>query len=212
MINVAVFDDNGARRDGLQLLLDAMQDMECVGTYPDCRNVVQVVKKQKPDVVLMDINMPNVDGIQGVKLIKESFPEIKVIMQTIFEDEDKILAAISAGADGYILKQKSPLKLIDGIQEVLKGGAPITPTVASKILKIFGGRLNIQNNGKKIDLTKREKEILQLLVEGYSYKQIAEKCFVSYATVNTHISHIYKKLQVKSVSAAVAKAIRERLV
>lgn len=212
MIKVAVYDDNDSRRDGLKLLLNAMEDMECVGAFEDCRNVVEQVKNSKPDVVLMDINMPNVDGIEGLKLLKEVFPELKIIMQTIFEDEDKILASISAGADGYILKQKSPLKLIEGIQEVLNGGAPITSSIAGKILKLFSGRISIPAKGEKITLTKREREILQLLVEGYSYKMIASKCFVTYATVNTHITHIYQKLQVKSVSAAVAKAIREGLV
>jgi DNA-binding NarL/FixJ family response regulator len=212
MIRVAVFDDNDSRRDGLKLLLNAMEDMECIGAFEDCRNVVEQVRNSKPDVVLMDINMPNVDGIEGLKLLKEVFPELKIIMQTIFEDEDKILASISAGADGYILKQKSPLKLIEGIQEVLNGGAPITSSIAGKILKLFSGRISIPAKGEKITLTKREREILQLLVEGYSYKMIASKCFITYATVNTHITHIYQKLQVKSVSAAVAKAIREGLV
>ncbi len=212
MVRVAVFDDNDSRRDGLKLLLNAMEDMECVGAFEDCRNVVERVRSINPDVVLMDINMPHVDGIEGVKLLKEAFPELKIIMQTIFEDEDKILAAISAGADGYILKQKSPIKLIEGIQEVLDGGAPITPTVAGKILKLFSGRVSIPSEEEKIQLTKREREILNLLVEGYSYKMIAAKCFITYATVNTHVSNIYEKLQVKSVSAAVAKALRERLV
>ena len=212
MIRVAVYDDNDSRRDGLTLLLNAMEDMECVGAFEDCSNVVEEMGMSKPDVVLMDINMPNVDGIEGVKLLKEKFPELKIIMQTIFEDDDKILAAISAGADGYILKQKSPLKLIEGIQEVLDGGAPITSTVAGKILKLFSGRIIIPSDGEKIQLTRREREILQLLVEGYSYKMIAAKCFITYATVNTHISNIYEKLQVKSVSGAVAKALKEGLV
>ncbi len=212
MIKVIVFDDNDSRREGLSLLLNAMEDMECVGAFDDCRNVVERVRQVNPDVVLMDINMPHVDGIEGVKLLKASFPELKIIMQTVFEDEDKILAAISAGADGYILKQKSPVKLIEGIQEVLNGGAPITPTVAGKILKLFGNRITPSKEEEKIYLTKREREILTLLVEGHSYKMIAAKCFITYATVNTHISNIYEKLQVKSVAAAVAKALREGLV
>lgn len=211
MYKVAVFDDNIARRQGLQLLIDAMDEMQCVGIFPDCTDVIHRLKSNLPDVVLMDINMPNVDGIEGLKLIKKAYPEMKVIMQTIFEEESKIIEAICSGADGYIIKQKSPMKLIDGITEVMEGGAPMTPTVAFKVLKLF-------NNTKKnasassIILTKREQEILNLLVEGYSYKMIAEKCFISYATVNKHISNIYGKLQVNSVAAAVSKALKEGLV
>ena len=135
------------------------------------------------------------------------------VLTILVEDEDKILAAISAGADGYILKQKTSIKLIEGIQEVLNSGAPITPTVAGKILKLFSGRISFTpSRDEKIHLTMREREILNLLVEGYSYKMIAAKCFITYATVNTHVSKIYEKLQVKSVAAAVAKALRERLV
>lgn len=211
MIKVAVFDDNASRREGLKLLLNSMEDMQCVGTFADCQNVKERVKKCAPDVVLMDINMPNVNGIEGVKILKQFYPKLKIIMQTIFEDEDKILAAISAGADGYIMKQKSPLKLIEGIQEVLNGGSPITPAIAGKILKLFSSRLT-PSSVTKIQLTKREQEILSLLVEGYSYKMIAAKCFITYATVNTHVTNIYEKLQVKSVAAAVAKALREGLV
>ncbi len=211
LIKVAVFDDNIARREGLKLLLDAMENMECVGTYSDCRNVVEQIKKTQPNVALMDINMPHVDGIEGVKLLKAAFPDLKIIMQTIFEDENKILGAISAGADGYILKQKTPLKLIQGIQEVLEGGAPITPIIAGKILKLFNKKKGYSPTQSKVNLTTREREILNFLVAGYSYKMIAAECFISYSTVNTHISKIYRKLQVKSVSAAVAKALREGL-
>ena len=215
MINIVVFDDNNARREGLQMLLDAMDGMACVATYSDCSDIIENLKNIKVDVILMDINMPNVNGIEGVKLVKKVYPDIKIIMQTIFEDESRIIEAISAGADGYIMKQKSPLSLVEGIKEVMNGGAPITPSVAGKILKLFKNRSissKINAIEPKIKLTKRETEILGLLVDGYSYKMIAEKCFISYPTVNTHVSHIYEKLKVKSVSSAVAKAIREGLV
>ncbi|MFT4532660.1 MAG: DNA-binding NarL/FixJ family response regulator [Saprospiraceae bacterium] len=211
MYKVAVFDDNLARRQGLELLINAMDEMRCVGIYPDCTDIVHQLKSTLPDVILMDINMPNVDGIAGLKLVKKVYPKIKVVMQTIFEEEGKILEAISAGADGYIIKQKSPMKLIEGITEVMEGGAPMTPSVAFRVLKLF-------NNYKKTEipssivLTTREKEILNLLVDGYSYKMIADKCSISYATVNKHISNIYAKLQVNSVAAAVSKALKEGLV
>ncbi|MFT6780727.1 MAG: DNA-binding NarL/FixJ family response regulator [Saprospiraceae bacterium] len=211
MYKVAVFDDNLARRQGLELLINAMDEMRCVGIYSDCTDIVHQLKSTLPDVILMDINMPNVDGIAGLKLVKKVYPKIKVVMQTIFEEEGKILEAISAGADGYIIKQKSPMKLIEGITEVMEGGAPMTPSVAFRVLKLF-------NNYKKTEipssivLTTREKEILNLLVDGYSYKMIADKCSISYATVNKHISNIYAKLQVNSVAAAVSKALKEGLV
>jgi len=211
MYKVAVFDDNLARREGLQLLINAMDQMQCVGVYPDCTDAVHRLKSNLPDVVLMDINMPNVDGIEGLKQIKKSFPEIKVVMQTIFEDEGKILEAICSGADGYIIKQKSPMKLIEGITEVMEGGAPMTPSVAFKVLKLFNSSKKIVTEST-IKITTRETEILNLLVDGYSYKMIAKKCFISYATVNKHISNIYAKLQVNSVAAAVSKAIKEGLV
>lgn len=211
MIKVAVYDDNRSRREGLELLLEAMEHMKCVGVFEDCRKIKHEVEQTNPNVILMDINMPYVNGIEGLKIVKSEYPDIKVIMQTIFEDENLILEAICAGADGYIIKQNSPMKLLDGIVEVMEGGAPMTPSVAYKVLKLFKVTLpkNVNND---IKLTPREKEVLKLLVEGYSYKMIADKCFVSYATVNKHISNIYKKLQVNSVAAAVSKALKEGLV
>jgi DNA-binding NarL/FixJ family response regulator len=211
MIRVAVFDDNHARREGLCLLLESMDNMEAVAAFPDCRDVVERVRRARPDVVLMDINMPNVDGIEGLRLLKQAFPDLKVIMQTIFEDEDKILEAISAGADGYILKQKSPMKLLEGITDVMEGGAPMTPIVARKVLQLFSNGRKAPS-GEDVGLTPREREILGLLVEGHSYKMIAAECHISYSTVNKHVSHIYEKLQVHSVAAAVSKAIQEGLV
>lgn len=211
MINIVIFDDNKARREGLELLINAMEDMRCKGTFEDCRDIVFRVGHLNPDVILMDINMPHVDGIEGLKKVKEAYPKVKVIMQTIFEDENKILEAICGGADGYIIKQTSPMQLINGIQEVMNGGAPMTPSVASKVLKLLHGN-NKRPSDAQIELTNREKEILSLLVDGFSYKMIGEKCFISYATVNKHISNIYEKLQVHSVGAAVSRALKEGLI
>ncbi|MCB0760219.1 MAG: response regulator transcription factor [Flavobacteriales bacterium] len=210
-IKVSIYDDNPSRLEALRMLLDGMPGTECVGVFSDGRNAAQTVADKQPDVILMDIDMPYVDGIEAVKNIKSQHPEVKIIMQTVFEDERKIISAICAGADGYILKQASPVQLVDGIMEVMDGGAPMTPTIASRVLKIFS-KTNIVPPSEENDLTKREKEILKLLVEGYSYKMIADKCFISYATVNTHVSHIYSKLQVNSVAGAVSKALKENLV
>jgi DNA-binding NarL/FixJ family response regulator len=208
---VVIFDDNAKRRDGLQLLIDSMENMSCVGTFNDCRNVLEHIDASQPDVVLMDIDMPHVNGIEGVQQIRTKYPDLKILMQTVFEDDDKVFAAICAGADGYLLKQANPLKLLEAVSEVLEGGAPMTPVVARKVLQLFG-RQNRPIAKKEFDLTKREQEILTLLVKGYSYKMIADECCISYPTVNSHISKIYGKLHVQSSAGAVATAIREGLV
>jgi DNA-binding NarL/FixJ family response regulator len=211
-LRVAIFDDNAKRREGLQLLIDSTEEMTFVGSWPDCRDVVRHIAETTPDVVLMDIDMPHVDGIAGVALIRKQFKEVKILMQTVFEDNEKIFDAILAGANGYLLKQTAPTKLIDGIIEVAQGGAPMTPAVAAKVLKIFAQRGGVSSRTTEFHLTEREVEILRFLVDGFSYKMIAEKCGISYATVNTHVSHIYEKLQVKSVAGAVSLAVREGLV
>ena len=174
--------------------------------------MVRNIAETTPDVVLMDIDMPHVDGIAGVGLIRKQFKDVKILMQTVFEDNEKIFDAILAGANGYLLKQTAPTKLIDGIIEVAQGGAPMTPIVAAKVLKLFAQRGSGSSKTTEFNLTDREVEILRYLVDGFSYKMIAEKCAVSYATVNTHVSHIYQKLQVKSVASAVSLALREGLV
>lgn len=210
-IKVAVFDDNGSRRNSLSILINQTGTMNCVGMFEDCSDVVNNVKTTLPDVVLMDIDMPNVNGIEGVRLLRKQFPYLCIIMQTVFEDDDKIIDAITAGANGYILKKAHPAKIIEGISEVVNGGAPMTASVARRVLELFQknpGRA-IENN---FNLTEREKEILTDLVKGLSYKMIADHRGISIFTVNSHVRKIYDKLQVHSVAEAVSKAINQRLV
>lgn len=208
---IVIFDDNKKRLDGLELLISLTDELECVGAFPDCSHVMQNIDDTQPDVVLMDIDMPNVNGIEGVKIIRKKYPKLKILMQTVFEEEDKIFESIYSGADGYILKKAQPKELINAILEVMNGGAPMTPSIALKVLQFVA---NKGHKNKKLDfnLTPRETEILSLLVQGYSYKMIAEKCFISLPTVSTHIQNIYDKLQVKSMVEAVTKAIDNGIV
>jgi DNA-binding NarL/FixJ family response regulator len=208
---VAVFDDNKPRRDLLQLLINTSSGLTCTGAYEDCREVISNISTNPPDIILMDIDMPHVNGIEGLKLIRREFPKIKVIMQTIFEDDEKIFDAIVAGADGYLLKKTPPAKLLEAISEAVSGGAPMTPTVARQVLLLFNNK-HKRIEKKDFDLSKREQEILEYLVQGLSYKMIADKCNISYPTVNSHISHIYEKLHVSSGTEAVAKAIENNIV
>jgi DNA-binding NarL/FixJ family response regulator len=210
-IQVAIFDDNESRRDGLEIMINLTEGMHCVGSFPDCSNVIADIDRTKPDIVLMDIDMPKVNGIEGVKLIRQKNTGIKILMQTVFEDDEKILSSICAGADGYILKKTPPHELIHGIIEAMNGGAPMTPVIARQVLR-FLKKGNPELPASDFDLTQREHEILSLLVQGLSYKMIASKCNVSTATVNTHVQHIYEKLQVHSVVEAVTKAIAHKIV
>jgi DNA-binding NarL/FixJ family response regulator len=210
MIKVAVFDDNKTWRDMLEMYINSTPGMQCTGTFEDCRQVVKNIKQDIPDVVLMDIDMPHVDGIDGLQLIKKQFPSVKILMQTVFDQDEKIFDAIRAGADGYLLKKTPPEKIMDAISELLDGGAPMTPTVARQVLQLFSGKTKKPQTG--FDLTGREHEILALLVRGLSYKMIAAKICISFPTVNSHISNIYKKLHVNSGTEAVAKAIEQGLV
>lgn len=210
-IKVAVFDDNKSRRNSLDILIGQSANMVCVGTFEDCSDVIHDINSCNPDVVLMDIDMPVVNGIEGARLIRSHYPELCIIMQTVFEDDDKIIDAIAAGANGYILKKTHPSKIIEAISDVINGGAPITSSVARRLLELFQ-----QAPARRIDndykLTDREKEILSDLVKGLSYKMIAENRSISVFTVNSHMRKIYDKLQVHSVAEAVRKAIEQRII
>jgi DNA-binding NarL/FixJ family response regulator len=210
VIKVAVFDDNKPRRELLEMLLNSTENMQCTGAFEDCRDVLKNIVQNVPDVVLMDIDMPYVNGIEGLQLIKKQFPQVRILMQTVFEDDEKIFAAICAGADGYILKKTPPAMLIDAISECHVRRSSHDATVARQVLQLFNNRN--KKSVTEFNLTERETEILSMLVQGLSYKMIAEKCNVSYSTVNSHITHIYEKLHVKSGTEAVAKAIENKIV
>ena len=210
-IKVAIFEDNRNLREGLFQLIDGTDGFRCVGAFANCDRLIQNIRESKPDVVLMDIELPGISGIEAIKILKENFPEVKVLMETIFEDSDKIFDSICNGAEGYILKNTPPVLILSAIREIYEGGAPMTPSVASKVLKMFKKNSSAPLK-ESIVLTEREKEILKSLVEGMSYKMIAATCFISLDTVNGHIKNIYKKLQVHSKSEAVVKAIRGKII
>jgi DNA-binding NarL/FixJ family response regulator len=197
-IKVFIYDDNLARRDSLKALLDLSPELQFAGEAINCTNVLQDMQTFFPDVVLMDINMPDSDGIEGLKKIKENFPHIKVLMQTVFDDSDKIFECIKNGASGYILKKDPPLRILQAVQEVYEGGAVMNPGIALKVLEYF--KPQQQAN----PLTEREQQVLQLLAEGHSYKMVADKLFLSFHTVNSHTKHIYEKLHVSSLGEAIA--------
>ena len=210
-IKVAIFEDNKLLRESLQQLVDSAEDMVCTGAFADANKLERNIQSASPDVVLMDIDMPGTSGIEAVQIIKEKFPHIHILMQTVFEENDKIFAAICAGASGYMLKKTAPQKMIEAIRETHFGGAPMTASVAIKVLQMFRQQSHTPNN-EFINLSERENEILALLVKAKSYKVIASTCFVSIDTVKTHVRHIYEKLHVHSKSEAVAKAIHQKLV
>ncbi|MES2734328.1 MAG: response regulator transcription factor [Bacteroidota bacterium] len=209
-IRVSVFDDNNALRDSLYYLISGTPGYEIAGTYPDCSQVLQHLKERPVDVILMDIDMPGINGIQATELIKSHFPEINVLILTASDDSAKVFDALQSGATGYLLKKTSPAKILEAISEVNQGGSPMNAAIARKVLEFFQKKKSSPEND--YDLSNREKDILQCLVKGDSYKMIADHCCISMGTVCTHICNIYKKLHVNSKSEAVAKAIREKLV
>ncbi len=210
MIRIAIFDDNKTFTDNLSLLFEGSEDYVLTGVYPNAINVLQKVAKVSPDVVIMDIKMPEVSGIEAVATLKKEHPALPILMQTVFDDDDKVFAAICAGASGYILKGTPPNDVLKAIDEVYTGGSPMSPVIARKVLSFF--HTNQQPDPVFYDLSKREKEILKCLVDGQSYKLIADTCSISVNTVNSHIRKIYEKLHVNSSPEAVSKAILNRII
>jgi len=210
-IRVTIFEDNNSLRIGLYQLINGSEGFQCVGAFEDCLNLIKNIEDTRPDVVLMDIEMPGINGIEAVSMLRERYPSLRILMQTIFEDNEKIFNSILAGASGYILKNTSPSRFLEFIKETYEGGAPMSPSVATKVLKMMAEQ-STSAKTETSNLSDREKEILACLVKGMSYKLIADACFISIDTVRGHIRNIYEKLHVHSKGEAVAKAIRSRIV
>ena len=211
-IRVCVFDDNKKVRDALGMIIKGTEGFEWCGSFSDCNDLTRDFKKAMPDVVMMDIQMPGKSGIDAVKELRSQFQEVKILMLTNFDDDDKIFSAICFGASGYLLKNTPPVKIIEAIKEVYEGGAPMTPVIAQKVLRMFRNHPPAESAPEKdYHLSAREKEVLECLVKGMSLKMVGENLHISYDTVRSHIKHIYEKLHVVSMTEAVAKAIHEKL-
>lgn len=211
MIKILIYEDSSQLREGLTMLLNGSDGFEVVGAYRNCNQVEDEVLAWKPDVILMDIDMPGTNGIEGLKRIREIDNDVKIVMLTVFDDNKNVFEAIKSGASGYLLKKTPPSKLIEYIVDAYNGGAPMTSSVAAQVLQMFS---NVQRttSGEQYNLSEREKQVLQLLVSGYSYKMIAAEMFISIDTVRSHIKKIYEKLHVNSKSEAVAKAFKDQIV
>lgn len=204
-IRVALFEDNYMLRDGYYQLINGSPGLTCVGAFDNAGDIIFKISGCRPDVILMDIDMPVINGIQATRLVKEHFPEISIVIQTVFEDEDKIFESIHSGANGYILKKSPPLKILEAISEAYQGGAPITPSIASKTLKLFRQTSANHQLKSSAQLNDRQREILQLIVSGLSYKLIADSLSVSVETVKYHVKNIYSILHVHSRAELMAR-------
>ncbi|WP_339864855.1 response regulator transcription factor [uncultured Algoriphagus sp.] len=207
---VLIYDDNEMLRTSIELLVDAEPDMDLVAALPNAETVEKDIELWRPDVILMDIDMPEVNGVQAVERIRLINEDLPVIMLTVFDDNENIFNAIYSGASGYILKRHLSEEIADAIRMVQKGGAPMTGSVARKVLKMLPKAKSEEQ--EQFNLTERETRILELLVNGFSYKMIAAEIFISIDTVRFHIKKIYEKLHVHSATEAVSKAIKNRLV
>jgi DNA-binding NarL/FixJ family response regulator len=211
-IRVAIFEDNPIMMDAYRSILNGSPGYTCTGSFTTCNNWRHDIEKSKPDVVLMDIEMTGINGIKATGLIKKEFPEVRILVQTVFEDDTKIFEALCAGANGYILKSTSPVKMLEAITDVQNGGVAFSPAVAAKVAMLFQKFIAPLATINNYQLTTREKEILQLLTEGMPMPRIAEKIFLGYETVRGYVKSIYQKLHVASATEAVAKALKEKLV
>ncbi len=211
MISVLLFEDNKHLRESLSLYLADTEGLWLSGAFAHAADAVRLVRKYKPDVILMDIQMPHVSGIEALREIKKSFPAARVLMQTVFEDDDKIFAAICAGANGYIIKTPKPENYVEAIRDVYESGSHLSPSIAARVLTMFQNQF-VQKENTYVSLTPREKEILQCMVKGLSYKMTADACGISFNTVHSHVKNIYEKLHVNSAPEAVVKALEMRLV
>lgn len=213
-LRIAIFDDNKNIRDSITMLLRTEKSFEVVGSFPHVLEVLNDVKQCRPAIILMDIEMPGMTGIEAVRKIKQDFPEVLIMMQTVFEDDDRVFDSICAGASGYILKNFLNTRLIESIKELQYGGSPMSPSIARKVMMKMQQVTEQARPTEAPDyrLTPREKEVLACVVNGLSYKMVGDALFISYETVRTHIKKIYEKLHVASLTELVHKSMKEKIV
>jgi DNA-binding NarL/FixJ family response regulator len=210
IIRAAVIEDQRDIREGLTMLINGTAGYRCTGSYRSMEEALDKIKSDVPDVVLCDIGLPGMSGIDGIRILRERHPNLLLLMLTVYDDDERIFDALCAGACGYLLKRTSPARLLESLKEAVTGGAPMSPEVASRVIALF--REIHPRERADYQLTPHETRLLKLLVEGYNYTTAAEELHVSYNTIKFHMRHVYEKLQVHSKSEAVAKAMVERLV
>ncbi len=210
LIKVAIIEDLRPIREGLAMLIGGTDGYTCTGSYRSMEEALEKIKHDVPDVVLSDIGLPGMDGIQGMRILKERYPEMTILVLSVYDDDDRIFDALCAGACGYLLKKTPPARLMDSLKEAATGGAPMSPEVARRVITLF--REFRPPERADYELTPHETRILKLLVEGHSYKTAAAELGVTVNTISFHLKKIYEKLQVHSKSEAVAKALHNRLI
>lgn len=208
-IKTAIIEDQDDIREGLASLIGFTDGFKCTGSYQSMEEALDRIKMNVPDVVLSDIGLPGMDGIQGIKILKEKYPNLLILMITVYDDDERIFDALCAGANGYLLKRTPPMRLMESLREAVDGGSPMSPEVASKVIRLF--REIRPPETVDYDLTPHETRLLKLLVDGHNYNTAAKELKNSVNTVKFYIKRIYEKLQVHSKSEAVAKALKERL-
>jgi len=209
-LKVAIIEDQRDLREGLQMLINGTVGYRCTGSYRSMEAALYEISRELPDVVLVDIGLPKMQGDDGIRLLKERYPELLLIALTVFDDDEQIFNAICAGASGYLLKKTPPSKLLESLKEAMSGGAPMSPEVASRVVALFR---NVRPPYQaSYHLTSQETDLLKLLVEGHNYKTAAVEMKLSVSTVSYHLQSIYRKLQVHSKTEAVAKALRNRII
>ncbi len=204
-IRVSIIEDHVEFRKSISFILNSAEGFICSGEFDSIESALK--NEEEPDVILLDINLPGMSGIEGLPLLKKKFPNSKIIMLTVFEEDKKVFHSILSGADGYILKKTPPTRILQAIEDAVEGGAPITPIIAKQALNLFMNYVPKKNETSCLSV--REKEILSLIITGLSNDEISEKLFISLHTVRNHIRNIYQKLQVHSKSQAVVKAIKQ---
>lgn len=209
-ISIAIVEDIRDIREGLATLINFTDGFTCIGSYRSMEEAMPRIAANVPDVLLSDIGLPGMDGIDGIRRLKVDHPQMNVLMITVFDDDERIFDALCAGATGYLLKRTPPAKLLENIREAVSGGAPMSPEVASRVIKLF--REVRPATRVDHDLTPHETRLLKLLVDGHNYTTAAEELGVSYNTIKFHMRHIYEKLQVHSKSEAVSLALKSRIV